>query len=479
MKDRRFVTLFASIPAIAAILAIQSCGGVGGTTLDNGGQGSVPAEFLALLSDEQRAASYLTPTDCAGCHGDEDGSQHADWMGTDHFESGITCEGCHGPGSVHKANPSKDNILTLPKIASPTVCAQCHGKIAEEYKFSQHDKLVTSPVERAITGPESYGRAYRCIACHGGTFRTETYDAGVDIATMPAEDIQAIAEGIINHAPHSAPCITCHDPHKSTGYLTDDGDEAQLRHATFNTDTTDVGPGTDVGTYQTFDHLCAQCHNGRGVDPGDAKLQSSTSRFGGHHSNQYNMLMGIGGVEGTGPVERNTAHSNAPGQCSHCHMPDGRHSFTVSFNACVPCHTETDAANRVTSIKSEILSGMYALRVRLANWSIDKFPGVDGNEHLWEYRSYVPDPYTAADQSLIPIEIKRARHNYHYIIESGDFGVHNGPYAKHLITVANAELDSIGAAMPTTMGSVSQAQMEAVIQSDVARISQIDREGMD
>lgn len=484
MKNRRLLTLFAAIPVIAAILATQSCSGVGGSTLGNSGQGNITAEFLSLLSDEQRTASNIgsDPCSAAACHGSDPDSNYTHWLDTKHFANGVGCESCHGPGSVHQANPDEDNILTFPKAANPVVCAQCHGPIFDQYKFSQHDKLVVSPVERAVTSPESYGRTYRCIACHGGLFRTRTYDADppVDIATMPAADIQAFAQDVLTFVPHTANCVTCHDPHnRQTGNLTDAGESVHLRHATFSLDTTAVDAGSTVQEFQTINHICAQCHNGRATDPSDTGLTNGTSRPSMHDSNQYNMLLGLGGVEGSGPVQNNTSHANIPGQCSHCHMPDSRHTFTVSFNACIPCHTETDAAARVNSVKTEILNSLYALRVRMSNWAIAAYPGQLGNDIFWEYTSTITgEGFTPPSQSGVPIEIKRARHNYYFIIRSGDFGVHNSAYARHLLTVANDNLDDLGAPV-APLRPVSKAQILKTIQSDKERAVRAELSGID
>jgi hypothetical protein len=478
MKNRRFLTLFASVPLIAAILVTQSCGGVGGSTLDNSGQGSLTAAFLALLSDEQRTADYVSSEPCsaAACHGSDPDSNYTHWLDTEHSDNGVGCESCHGPGSVHQANPTKDNILTFPKAANPVVCAQCHGPIHDQYKFSQHDKLVVSPVQSAVTNPNG-ARGSRCVACHGGLFRTLTYDADppLDIATMPAADIQLFAQNVITFVPHTANCVTCHDPHSKTGKLTDEAEDVQLRHATFSLDTASVGPGTTAQSFQTIDHICAQCHNGRGANPADSALTTGTSRPNMHDSNQYNMLLGFGGVEGSGPVDNNTSHANIPGQCSHCHMPDSRHTFTVSYNACVPCHTESDAAARVTSIKTEILNSLYALRVRMSDWAIAAYPGQTGNELFWEYTSAITEEgFTPPDQAGVPIEIKRARHNYYFVIRSGDFGVHNSAYAKHLITVANENLDDLGTPVFAPRRPMTTSQIYKIIQSDRARAARAD-----
>lgn len=467
MKNRWFVSLFASIPIVAAVLVLQSCGGVGGPTTGNGGQGSVTEQFLALLSDQQRTAKSISPEDCADCHGgrNPDDPIYAHWKDTKHFSKNVTCESCHGPGSVHKAAPSKTNILAFPKITSPIVCAQCHGPIADQFSFSGHSKLVADPVEEAIADPNRYGRTSRCIACHSGVFRAGL-EQGKDPTTMTDDEIREIAEATLTDVPHSADCVTCHNPHRQTGNLNDGGKEVQLRHKVFNTDVTQIGPGQTAPNFTSYDHICAQCHNGRGTDPSDGKLTTSTSRPSMHDSNQMQMLMGFGGVDGAGPIESNTAHAQAPGQCTKCHMPDSRHTFTVSFDkGCSPCHTPTDAAARADTIKSDILARLVSLRTRMENWAQTKY----GNKLFWEYTSNInAEGFTPPDQAGVPIEIKRARHNYYFVVRSGDYGVHNAPYAKHLMNVGNQNLDTLGAPKPPAT-RLSRDEQQRLIESDKKR----------
>jgi hypothetical protein len=477
MNSRWLMIIVASVPVIAATLALQSCAGLGGP-VTGGGTDNVAAQFLALLSSDQRTASYIGAEACASCHGGT-GRSHDDpifahWEETVHAQKGVNCESCHGPGSVHRDNPTQGNILTYPLSTSPIVCGQCHGTIHDQFNFSAHAKIVTNPVQSAVTNPEG-ARSSRCISCHSGLFRAEIIAHGVNVATMPSEKIRQVAENTITHTPHIASCVTCHNPHSKTGNLNDEGKEVQLRRKVFNTDVSQVGPSATPEMFTNFDHTCAQCHNGRGVDPSDPRLQASTARPM-HSSLQYNMLMGFGGVEGSGPVQRNTAHATAPGQCSKCHMPDSRHTFTVSFDkGCSPCHTAPDAAARATSIKSEILSSLVNLRNRLGSWASAQFD----NSLFWDYTTIIQgEGYTPPPQAQIPIEIKRARHNYYFVVRAGDFGVHNAPYAKHLIKVANDNLDALNVAKPASSRMATESALQ-IIQRDRARASRADQDSFD
>jgi len=461
MRSRWLMTLFASIPIIAAALALQSCGGVGGPQTETGGLPSVTQQFLALLGVDQRSATYIGADACAGCHGGKnpDDPIYAHWKDTVHAEKGVTCERCHGPGSAHQAAPSKENILTFPKATSPIVCAQCHGPTHDQFNFSAHVKLIASPVDGAVTNP-AQTRSSACMSCHSGLFRTMVNEKGKVLADLQDDEIRWIAENTLTGSPHSASCVTCHNPHSKTGNLTDDGKEVMLRKKNFNTDITDVAPGTTAQQFTNFDHGCAQCHNGRGTNPADARLQTGTARPSMHDSNQYNMLMGFGGVEGSGPVQRNTAHANAPGQCTKCHMPDSRHSFTVSFDkGCAPCHSAADAAARTGQVKSEVLGLLTSLRGRMEAWAAANL----GDADFWDYTSVIQgEGKTPPNQANVPIEIKRARHNYYFIIRSGDYGVHNAPYAKHLVTVANTNLDALNAPRPAAPNMSAEQQLRVI-----------------
>ena len=479
MKSRWFITLIAIVPVAAGLLALQSCGGEGGPTSGSGGGlPSVSQQFLALLSADQAGSSYIGAEGCVAgtCHGGSgaraDVSVYQHWKDTKHADKGVNCERCHGPGSKHAANPTSTNILNGPKLTSPVVCAQCHGPIYDQWNFSQHSKIIVDPVEDLITNPTTYGKSSRCGSCHSGLFRTELNEGGVDIANVNNSVIVEIGERTLDTVPHTANCVTCHNPHKNTGNLTDTGDEVQLRHKTFNDVTTPIGPGQPASSTTTFDHICAQCHNGRGANPADSALNSGTSRPNMHDSNQYNMLMGLGGVEAGGPVTpSNTAHASIPGQCSKCHMPNSTHSFTVSYDkSCSPCHTAADAAARVNTTKSDIVDKLFALRTRMEEYALAHY----GNRDFWDYTSIITAEYgtgTGPNQSTVPIQLKRARHNYYFIIRDRGYGVHNAPYARHLLTIANINMQAIDAPAISASRSLTTSFNEKlkVIEQDLAR----------
>lgn len=449
--------------------ALWSCGGEGGpVSSGGGGGGGTNSGFLALLPPGQAGATYVGPTTCKPCHNSPDGSSHPgkapkgtvghvvtaslpimhagqgtydEWSQTLHASKNVSCENCHGPGSKHSTAPSKDNILTFPNLTSPLVCGQCHGPLADDWSTSAHAALIADPVQATIDTPSVF-KNYRCTACHSGLIRTAV-ENGLDFNTVSNTDIAALAQQTIDKVPYVASCATCHDPHAKTGNLGVDGEEKQLRHPLSSTDTSQIGAGTSPGMYTNFNHQCAECHNGRGVSATDTALQNGTARPGMHASNQYNMLVGEGGVEGSGAPVKTTTHLNAVGQCAHCHMPDNSHAFKTNYDtSCQPCHSTDDAAARAATLKAEVSNDLYAIQARMETWA----KGALGNSIFWEYTTDIPTGLTPPDQSLVPIEIKRARHNYYFVVRDSSMGVHNSAYTRLLVKVANQNLDNLGVA---------------------------------
>ncbi|MFA0785210.1 multiheme c-type cytochrome, partial [Fervidibacter sacchari] len=314
------------------LIALYGCGGGGGpikVTPPTEGLPSPSTEFLALLPEGQRGATFVGSERCADCHGGKQATVepiYVSWSKTKHATAGVGCEHCHGPGSKHSEAPSKDNILTYPNITRAVVCGQCHGPSYDDYERSAHSEMVEELADPNFVGSNPRLYVAVCYRCHSAPFRVEQVDRKLSLGKT-RDEIDADINNLSNDAlmayvavsHETTGCVTCHDPHRNTDYLTKEGKQALLRRPVENTDTTDIAPGTPPKQHTTFNHICASCHNGRGANPSDSALETGTARPNMHDSNQFNMLMGIGGVEGTGPVVRNMAHATAPGQCTYCH----------------------------------------------------------------------------------------------------------------------------------------------------------------
>jgi cytochrome c5 len=492
--------LVGGIVPFGATLIIAGCGGSGGPLKPPPGETVGPsAEFIALLPAAQKDATYVGGTPCKNCHETGVGGapvvDFAKWEATKHAQVGLGCEQCHGPASVHVAGPSKGNILTYPNVTRAVVCAQCHGPMAADFKASPHAEAVEEVIEE-VKNATSTGTG-RCLRCHSAQLRAEMIDvpltegksaADIDAALNALTLDQLKAHAASSH--ETAACVNCHSPMAETGKPMLSGKLALLRRSTHNLDTSVVGvPGAALKDTEVYDHQCATCHMaGTSSTPktDDATLNAGTSRVNFHYNLQFYMLSGNGGVEITPPVVRNTAHFSNSGQCVKCHMPNSRHTMTVSFDqSCSPCHTPADAAARY-AIRGNTELQLYALRTRMENWAratVFTGPNISNDPDMWMYTTdIVALGKTPPAQSQVPIEIKRARHNYWFILRDGSFGVHNAPYTRHLLNAANSQLAALGrAAAPVSITNPTPAQrarIRAILQADIKRARQVDAREM-
>lgn len=483
MHRRMLLGLVGSLTIVTAgIMVLAGCGGGGGPIIppETGPGPSPSARFLELLPAAQQNATAVGSERCQPCHAD----YHTTWKDTTHATRNVGCESCHGNGSEHVAAPAKTNILTAPQVTRAIVCGQCHGPTFDQFERSRHAEAVEAVIEEGGTNPNTYVRT--CFRCHSAAFRAKYVDnpmAKGETADQIDARIQALPvdtlQSYVHETHESAACATCHNPHKKTGILTQDtGNEAQLRRLTFNDSTDGIQENAPVKSYTTYNHTCASCHNARGGGGSDAKLRSSTSRPNMHDSNQHNMLLGIAGAEtGAGPVVRHGSHTDVPDQCIHCHMPNRRHTYTVSFDtSCQPCHTASDASARHATARSETLNGLLALRTRMETWAQTTL----GNARFWDYPANLTEEgLTAPNQAdpptgVIPIEIKRARHNYFFVLRDKSFGIHNLPYARYLLTVANQQLDTLGVPRSVPTKASRSDDILQLLQPDLLRAKAAD-----
>ncbi len=80
-------------------------------------------------------ATYIGSETCAQCHEEQTkwlkGSVHDEAATTDSATKGGACESCHGPGSIHAEEPSKENVLTFSTESADkrsNACLSCHAR---------------------------------------------------------------------------------------------------------------------------------------------------------------------------------------------------------------------------------------------------------------------------------------------------------------------------------------------------------------
>ena len=148
------------------------------------------------------------PERCMACHnGTSEAVPYADGKYAS-LATGIGCEQCHGPGSVHTeartANPeapdSVDVTIVNPKWLSTDlqldVCQQCH--LNGEVSVLREGETATSY------------RPGRPLSAHRAVFGLEGGDGGVSVISH-AERMMASA--CFQGSP-AMTCVTCHDPHE-------------------------------------------------------------------------------------------------------------------------------------------------------------------------------------------------------------------------------------------------------------------------
>ena len=252
-------------------------------------------------------------------------------------------------------------------------------------------------------------------------------------------------------------CAVCHDPHVKTAH------GRQLRNPVHSNQAFSYSTSTNTTFAAQYDanlNICGQCHNARGATWKD------TSRPP-HHSVQYNMLTATQGfLVGTNAARQSAHATQIVNQCSHCHThphpvaeptennPNYTgHHFEPHLTSCYPCHIDAaDAASKVEATQGDIKKRIQDVKALLNQWgttAADAALRTKYGAFAWEYNymGQVTDPTgalgaagtrgpTAAEQNVVPDEIKQARYNLYLVEHDGSYGVHNTKYAQDLLKVA-------------------------------------------
>ncbi len=398
-------------------------------------------------------------------------------IGTTPHLAGVQCENCHGPAGAHvdwasgSALPPRIVPITTPNAM---LCGGCHNGFHhptyDEWKTAGHAEVISSVASGFLNSDvtAAQGRMASCGSCHSGAVRFQMENA-YNKFTGAARTNVTWPSGI-EAAETSVTCVTCHDTHNThvyTNVITGLVYTNQLRHPLTSTNNFSYNTGaTFASQFNPETSLCANCHNARGASV------TSSSRPP-HHSPQYNLLMGnIGVTDEIAPTQG--AHWKNPLQCVGCHThghnSEGAtasnpaytgHGFRWTVQACQECHkSETGplSATNLLAVTQIDLGGKIAETKHLLDvWATTKntnswatLYGALG----WEFStpgqlsnptgsSSIKGP-TAPMQAEIPKAIQEARFNLYLVEHDGSKGIHNAPYARYLLEVAqrkvNAEL---------------------------------------
>ena len=120
----------------------------------------VAAEMAAKFKVEIKGSAVQT-AGCVGCH--VTGYQLAGgYPAADSAKaaavSGVSCESCHGPGSLHVAAPMADKKKFTNKSVTAKMCTQCHTPVASPaFKFEEYVKRGVHAVPAAAPAPKTGG----------------------------------------------------------------------------------------------------------------------------------------------------------------------------------------------------------------------------------------------------------------------------------------------------------------------------------
>jgi formate-dependent nitrite reductase cytochrome c552 subunit len=386
----------------------------------------------------------------------------------------VQCENCHGPAGEHVAwaQAGGGDPRIVPVITrSAMLCGGCHNDFHhptyDEWSSSPHSEVVEALVGdfSSTNRATAIGRMNTCGACHSGAVRLEMIEAYTK-NTGNARTNVAWPSGFdaTNTATTCVVCHDTHDTHKYTNVLTGVVYTNQLRYPLTSTNFFSYNTGTNFASqYNTTVNVCGQCHNARGATVG------STSRAP-HHSVQYNILLGNIGIT-TNAVPPQGAHRNNSRQCAGCHThrhdednPTEEnpaftgHTFRPTIPACAACHTATTGplspTNLLFTVQAEI-SGMIDTTKNLLDlWATTKNTNSWASKYEalgWEYTtpgqlsnptgsSTIKGP-TSSEQAQIPQNIKDARFNLYLIEHDASKGIHNAPYARYLLGVAQDKVN--------------------------------------
>lgn len=320
---------------------------------------------------------------CLGCH-----TTGFDPVTKKFAEKNIGCEACHGPGSQHVVT---GNPALIVKTDDPQVCGQCH------VEGTDPTGAFDFPIGFVPAGPKTIAETF-------------TFKPGLWADGTSDDNHQQYFDWMRSKHTFTT-CVSCHPPHEP-------GFGRQLRKPVLD--------------------LCGECHTATGI--GVRPIIAGTTVY---HP-QIEALKGVGGL---GVAAKPSLHYKFKVTCADCHMPRTAenalpgditsHLFKVVMpgkaelgqpNSCTTCHVDMSAAMQkiIDTRQAEIKAALEALKARL-----DKIRAAHPKWDVWA-------PIKTDEQKAYEL----AYTNYTFAVNDGSYGIHNYPYIKALIKVANKSLDA-------------------------------------
>jgi hypothetical protein len=199
---------------------------------------TVGAQNLTPTSLQQAMGRDMGPTearDCFGCH--TTAARRGSTLQLEHYESGVQCEACHGPGGAHIASisdgkPKPGTIRDLKGMSAEETndfCGSCHRtwetitlmkirgvnnirfqpyRLTNSQCFLSGDKRIActachDPHSGLVKGDQAYDS--KCTACHGAqntSIRKRTCKTGTSACTschMPRYELPGGNHAFADH----------------------------------------------------------------------------------------------------------------------------------------------------------------------------------------------------------------------------------------------------------------------------------------
>jgi hypothetical protein len=321
-----------------------------------------------------------------------------------HVMVGTGCQNCHGPGSVHVADPS-NNKLSFTYWSG--VCGQCHLEFAEMQKANHSDPLPFGYFE------PFEGRLTFCYKCH----YTQGYIGAVEQPYAPFQEFSYYPATPVSEVPKDTPNITCsgcHEPH---------------------------GSGLRTGAAET---ACDTCHYEKWQN---AILEGLAGDFGSayHYPGEdYAQFLGT-----------NNPHRTTE-KCVRCHMSTaldvtdengvrkiGGHTFRMrdygddqvpdtaddilNIAVCEGCHsgvTDFDRNGEQSAIKEKLTTLSNMLKGANHGFLPANEPGKCARCHMGGTDPFLNDTYDIREHAYT---------NYKLILNDRSWGIHNPGYVNKLL----------------------------------------------